>query len=204
MTTTETRPTEAEAEAAMQLARANHAAAKSEIETFREMAQAGSPVDTHDYAAARVADELTAIRVAAAEAAHTEASEREAHDRRESWANTVRPAMLALDANTAAKADAFKAAARELVEAARFRESTMQTFFSEAGSVGPSDRVDINQYSGTFVDRYPLKPVGTRLIAEVAGAWGAILTAAGQPGAGEGFDRMARHETGLPREPKAA
>ena len=198
-TTTEAPPlSEAEAEAAMIRARANHQAAKSDIETFRALAEQGREVDNGEYAAARVADELTAIRAASAERAHVEATEREAAQARESWANSVKPEVMALDANAAQAADRFTFAARELVGAIKLREDSITRFHQEAQSLGASDRIEIDPHTGVKVDHLALRHYKGRILSEIAPAFSALLTSAGNPGAGEAF-RIANKGAGLPR-----
>jgi|GEM_PF-4767343 len=198
MTITETRPTESEARDVLARARAEQSQNASEIAALRANAESGMFVDPQVFATLKVSEELTALRVQHADAAHADATERANSDRRNEWADSVRPQLDALDLDAAAAAGRFNEAARQLVSAVKIREQLVDKLYGEAHALGASERVQTN-LPGVRVDGHLLRHLGPRLLAEVQPTFSAILRSANEPGMADNFRISHGGHAGIPR-----
>lgn len=197
--TEESRPmTEDESRAALARARGEQSQNASEIATLRALAESGRFVDPQQFATLKVSEELTAIRAAAAEAAHTEATERANHDRREAWCDSVKPTLDAANAEAATAADRLSDAARQLVSAVKLREQTVDRLHGEAHALGASDRISTD-LPGVRVDGQLLRHLGARLLAEIQPSFSALLRSANEPGMADNFRINHGGHAGIPR-----
>jgi hypothetical protein len=199
--TTEAPPkvlTEAEASDALAKARAEQAQNASEISTLRAHAEAGRFVDPGQFGQLKIAEELTALRVIHAEHAHTDATDLANEQRRNEFADSVRPTIAALDAECATAADAFNDAARMLVSNVKLREQTVDQLYGQAHAVGASDRISTN-LPGVRVDGQLLRHLGPRLLAEIQPSFSALLRSAGEPGMADNFRINHAAHAGIPR-----